>query len=101
MSRLWERRVTRSGHVDLIQDGDDWHRFNLVDPTAGNRERDLIRALPGKCPDWAPMAFNFTEAEYEWLQAKRPELFDPDPAVKARNWKAWAASSEGRQFRVR
>jgi hypothetical protein len=48
-------------------------------------------------------AFSFSPETYQLLKKLRPDLFDRslDPQEKARRWKAWAQTSEGRAFRWR
>lgn len=48
-------------------------------------------------------AFSFTPEQYARLRQVRPDLFDNErsPQERAKLWKAFAQTSEGRAFRVR
>lgn len=73
-----------------------------VDHAPGDLERSRIREVATKDlgSPWNE-GFTFTEEEWLLLQKTRPALFDPDPVRRLANWKTWAASSEGRAFRVK
>ena len=80
-----------------------------ADIDVGNKHRDHIRAQIGASPKGGDKnspwneAFSFTPDEYEWRKKIKPQLFDAqlDTTTRLNNWKAFAASSEGRLFRVR
>lgn len=48
-------------------------------------------------------AFSFTQEQYARLKIVRPDLFDTQrsPQERARLWKTFAQTSEGKAFRVR